>query len=257
MFDRFNDYLSKEFKGLPKSREVSDFKDELLGTLMEKAEELKNTGRSVQEIFELCISSINGYKDTLKVMRSKPILKKEVANAARTVLYFSVYMLVLIGVFLAVSFITGRWGRTWLIVVEGAFAGLIVLLMLNAAKGLRNNKTFLPRLSLLTAVSIATVGMFLGVSFILGIWAKSWLIMLFLPVFLLNANLIFAAAIKRKYEALGTALALLPMTATAVYVSLAYLKIIAWHPFWLIVVGALIVDAIIIAAAVHSKLNKK
>lgn len=257
MFDKFNEYLSQEFKGLPKSREVNDFKDELLGALMEKAEELKPSGMSSQEIFELCIGSINGFKDTLKAMKSKPILKKEVANAAQTVMYFSVYLLLLIGVFLAVSFITGRWGRTWLIIVEGAFAGIIVLQLLSAAKGLRKNKNVLPRLSLLSAVSLATVGMFLGISFMLGIWAKSWLIMLFLPVFLMLADLIIAITTNKKGEVLGVTVALLPTAATLTYVSLAYLKIIAWHPFWLIVVGALIVDAIIIAAAVRSKLNKK
>lgn len=257
MFDRFNDYLSKEFKGLPKSREVNDFKDELLGTLMEKAEELKNTGKSIQEIFELCISSINGFKDTLKAMKSKPIIKKEVASAAKTLLIFSVYLLVLVGAFLAVSFVTGRWGITWLIIVEGVFAGLIVLLLGSAGKGLSRNKTVLPRLSLLSSVAIATVGMYLGVSFWLGIWSKSWIIMLFLPVFLLLADLIIAAAMKKKYEVLGTAVALLPTAATMTYVSLAFLRIIVWHPYWLIIVGAVIIDAIIITAAVYTKFNKK
>ncbi len=257
MLKKFNEYLSKEFKGLPKSREVNDFKDELLGSLMEKAEELKPSGKSPQEIFELCISSIIGFKDTLKAMKSRPILKKEVANAARTVMYFSVYLLILIGAFLAVSFVTGQWGRTWLIIVEGVFVGLIVLLLINAAKGLSKNKNVLPRLALLSTVSIATVGMFLGVSFILGIWSKSWLIMLFLPVFLLLADLIIAISTKKKGEALGVTIALLPTAATMAYVSLAYLRIITWHPFWLIIVGALIVDAIIIAAMVHSKLNRK
>ncbi len=257
MIERFEAYLSKEFKGLPKSREVNDLKDELLGTLMEKAEELKAAGKSDDEVFKLSINSISGFKDTLKVMRSKPIIQKEVANAATKLLYFAIYVLVLIGVFLAVSFLKGGWKITWLIVVEGIFAGLVFMLMVGAAKGLAKNKIVLPRVSLLSAVSLATVGMYLGVSLIMGIWSKSWIIMLFLPTFLMLAELIIDISTKRMRPALATTLGLIPTAAVAVYVSLSFLHIITWHPYWLIVLVAVIVDAIILAVAVRARVNRK
>lgn len=48
MYERFEEYLSKEFKGLPKTKAVNDFKEELLGNLVEKAEELKAKGKATK-----------------------------------------------------------------------------------------------------------------------------------------------------------------------------------------------------------------
>ncbi|MDD4316288.1 MAG: hypothetical protein PHC84_03905 [Clostridia bacterium] len=258
MFKRFSEYLSKEFRGLPNSAEVTDFREELLGSLMEKSEELKAAGDTDDNsVFNKCISSINGFQDTLKVMRSKPIIKKEVAKAAKTVMYFSVYMLVLVGVFLAVSFVTGNWGKSWLIIVEGCFVGLIILQMLSAAKGLASGKIILPRLALFSSVSLATLGMFLGVSFLMGIWAKSWIIMLFLPVFILLTDIIIAAVTHKKNELFASTVVFVPIAAAMVYVSLGYLRVLSWHPYWLIVLCAVIVDAVIVTFFINAKLNKK
>ena len=76
MLSRFQSFLKEEFKGLPNTDEVTDFKDELLGNLMDKAEELKAKDLSEDEIFQQCVQSIDGYKETLKELKGKPALVK-------------------------------------------------------------------------------------------------------------------------------------------------------------------------------------
>ena len=44
MYERFEEYLSKEFKGLPKTKAVNDFKEELLGNLVRKSRGIKGKG---------------------------------------------------------------------------------------------------------------------------------------------------------------------------------------------------------------------
>src|SRR5690554_1608898 len=129
MINRFQSFLTEKFKGLPYTKDVIDFKEELLGFLMEKAEDLKGKeGMNQDEIFNECVESIVGYEQTLKELKGKPQIVREAKKAAKSFIYILMYFALVIGVYLAVSFVTEAWSLSWLIIAEGAFLLLIYLL---------------------------------------------------------------------------------------------------------------------------------
>lgn len=257
MYNRFNNYLTNEFRGLPKSKEVSDFKEELLGALMEKAEELSNNGEENEnEIFQVCIKSINGFKDTLKVLKGKPIIVKEAKRAINIFMYVLLYFLVVVGVYLAVSFSTNSWSRSWLIIVGGSFLFAIATNAFLSFKAFMKKKFVIGRISMIFALVFAVVGVYLGISFFYGMWAKTWLIMLWLPVAILVADTIALLFLKYYKAAFGEVLAILPMISVFIYLTLALFGVLAWHPFWLIILGGVFIDIAIITVALKIRVNK-
>ena len=199
MYKRFFDFLTNEFKDLPITNEVNDFKEELIGSLMDKAEELNKKGNNTEdEIFEKCINSIDGYQETLKELRGKPLVLRDVRKAAQYVLGAIIYFLILASVFLAVSFSMDNWSRTWLIMVEGSFLFVIIVLLYLLINNIINKKTALARTNLPFILSLLIIGAYLPLSFFYLSWSKSWLLFLSLPILIVLGDMILAGISKHK-----------------------------------------------------------
>lgn len=257
MYNRFNSYLTNEFRGLPKSKEVMDFKEELVGNLMARYEELsiKNEA-SEDDIFKDCINSINGFKDTLKVIRGNPIIIKDAKKVVNALLFTMLYFLIVVGIYLTISFITEEWSKSWLIIVGGSFVFFITINLFLANKAFVKKKFGLMRFSLCMALFLIVVAVYLGISFYNGMWSKTWLVMLWLPVAMLLMDIIVATVLKYRKTALGETLAIVPMIAVFIYLTLAILGTIAWHPFWLIILGGVFIEIAIIAITLKINSNK-
>lgn len=248
MYKRFEAFLNAEFKGLPKTKEVIDFRDELLGTLIERAEDYKNNGISDEDkIYEMCIVSINGFKGILKELRGKPILIKEAKKAANIFLYFAIYLFIVAGAYLGVSFTLGNWDKTWLVFIASNFPAIIIMLSFLADKSYKKGRFLLGRAFILPISILLVVGVYLFVSVLLNMWSTSWLILLGIFPLVLLTDIIAALFGGRNRFLIFELIAIITLISVIAYLALAILSIIAWHPFWLIVMGGVILSAIVLA----------
>lgn len=259
MYNRFDNYLSNEFKGLAHTKEVNDYKEELLGTLMEKAEDFKAQGiEDEDQIFKMCIESIKGFKDTLKELKGKPLVIKSAIRAANVLLYFAIYFVLIIGAYLAVSFTTDAWDITWVLLVEAIFLGLIVFFIILLVKNFHKKNYAIGRSLIAPIVSVMIVGLYLGASFYYeNIWSISWMLFLCLPLLILLGDIIAGAFTGKNKLFITELIAFISLLSVFSYISLAILGIIAWHPFWLIILGGVLVDIIILAVYLKTRTNKK
>ncbi|MFW5780060.1 MAG: hypothetical protein ACOCWI_01230 [Bacillota bacterium] len=254
MLNRFQSFLREEFKGLPNTKEVSDFKDELLGNLMEKAEELKlKKSMSEDEIYEKCIKSISGFEETLKELKGKPVVVRDVKKVANNLLYVMMYFILLVGVYLAVSFTSNRWGVSWLIIVEGAFLFVATMLIVIAIKAFGQKKYTLARAVSMPVSLIIVTGVFLAVSMLMNIWATSWILFLFLPVFIIAIDIMIAAFAGKNKIIIPETMAGIMLLSVMAYVALGFLGILSWHPYWLIIVAGLFINLGIFAFYLKKK----
>lgn len=256
MYKRFQNYLNNEFKGYPETKEVKDFKDELLGNLVDRAEGYKSSGiMDEDKIFEMCVCSINGFKDTLKVMKSKPILIKGAKTAANLFLYFVIYLIALAGVYLAVSFTIGNWNKTWLILAITNILACMLILIYLCRKAIKNQKFIVARLLSLPVPILFTVAIFLLLSVLYTAWGTAWVLFLSLPATVILADLITASIIGTNRIIIFEIMAVIIFLCVLVYVVLAWFSVILWHPFWLIPVGGVIVSLVILAVNLKKKIN--
>lgn len=182
-------------------------------------------------------------------------LKSQTRRIALTLIVYLSGLLVLIGVFFIIGETSGKWDLGWAVLIGGGGGGLIALSVESAVRNIARNKPFDARLALFTAVELAVVGAYLAVSVIEKAWTDSWIILLFLPVFIALADMVFSAATKRRKELLASTLIFIPLLFTMVYIPLCYLTVLPWHPYWLIIAAAFVIDAIIIGCRVLKKLK--
>ncbi|MFA6765578.1 MAG: hypothetical protein WCS45_00815 [Clostridia bacterium] len=246
MLSRFQSFLKEEFKGLPNTDEVTDFKDELLGNLMDKAEELKAKDLSEDEIFQQCVQSIDGYKETLKELKGKPALVR--------LLYALMYFTLVIGAYLAVSFVTEEWRLTWLIIVEGAFLFTVGLLGSLSVKAFAKKKYLHSRALAVPISAILVTGVFLAVSMLMDLWKISWIAYLFLPILIIIVDLIIGAFSRPNKIIVPESIALIMLLSVMSYVVLGILGILSWHPYWLIILGGAEISLGILAFYLKKKL---
>jgi hypothetical protein len=246
MLSRFQSFLKEEFKGLPNTDEVTDFKDELLGNLMDKAEELKAKDLSEDEIFQQCVQSIDGYKETLKELKGKPALVR--------LLYALMYFTLVIGAYLAVSFVTEEWRLTWLIIVEGAFLFTVGLLGSLSVKAFAKKKYLHFRALAVPISAILVTGVFLAVSMLMDLWKISWIAYLFLPILIIIVDLIIGAFSRPNKIIVPESIALIMLLSVMSYVVLGILGILSWHPYWLIILGGALISLGILAFYLKKKL---
>lgn len=254
MYKRFEEFLNNEFKGLPKTKEVKDFRDELLGTLIERAEDYKNDGIGDEDkIYDMCIKSINGFKGILKELRGKPLLIKEAKKAANNFLYFVIYFVIVAVAYLAVSFTLGHWDKTWLIFIATNFIALIILLAYLATKNYSKGKFILGRTLIIPIPILLIVGTYLVLSVLFNAWNRSWILLLTLPVLVLLTDIIAASFGDKNKFFVFELIAVIMILSVVAYVSLALFSIIAWHPYWLIVLGGVVISSIILAVFLRLK----
>lgn len=126
MLERFKAHLDKDFSKFARTAEVDDLYEEVLGTFMDKAEALKDSGLSDDEIFGKCVAEAGDYLETLKTISKNN--KKSYLEILKTVFVwtFAWYAVVVLA-YLITSFATGAWNLTWLIIVSAVAVWLVAL----------------------------------------------------------------------------------------------------------------------------------
>lgn len=186
MLERFKAHLDKDFsKYQHRTAEVDDLYEELLGMFMDKAEALKSSGLTEDEIFEKCVNDVGDYRETLNAIGKSHRLT--FFQVLKTVLVwtFAWYAVVILG-YLITSFATRGWSWSWLIIVSAVAVWLVVMdiYIVNVCKK-ADLKHFVRFGTAVLAILLDLCVFFLFAG-ITGAWKIAWLIPTAIP-FLISA----------------------------------------------------------------------
>lgn len=250
MIDRFNKQLNKIFGSYKKIDKIMELREEMLGALMDRYDELKSQGLSDEESFTKSLEILDGITDTIDILEeenTQPIPQDPISKYFLPAL---AYWLVLIVVFLGVSLGTGRWDVTWMIVVGGAllFGAVVggVLFKVSREKGMK----LLSRSNLLIASMFITTAAYLVWSFATSNWQYTWVTFL-LGVMIWYAIDMIVRKNNKGIQVKVLDVILLTVLATVVIYIIASFLSGAWAMTWLaFVIMAL---AIIVELMIFSK----
>lgn len=174
----FTDYAEKALKKLPNTKSAYLYKQEIIARMTARANELVESGLSDNNVINELI--INEFSDIEKEYYERLKKKKKQAKAKNkgslAVLGIIGYILILVGAFLGVSFFTGSWDKTWLIIVVGVLVAVIVALAVACLAAFAKKKKF-AIFALLAAIPAITALIYvvLGLTGLLA-WHPGWLL---------------------------------------------------------------------------------
>jgi hypothetical protein len=238
MEEKLKRYVDRKFRLYPKTREITEFREELYSMMRDKYRDCQNSGLSKQASYKQALTFMENYKRAIREVetgsRLSALRKKFIGFLAFSAFFF----IALICVYLYISMVAVKsFENTWLIVVGGAFTYLVYL----AANALGYAKMFdmkgLSRgaLSFLFLSFVPLIYVFpnLLADVLLGkpMWTYSWLaVPVILFLYILTDLIAFGKSTHKKYLGAEIALAGLVLTS-AVYLIVAYfysLWAIAW-----------------------------
>ena len=242
MKERFKRYLEREFRAIAPTLAAMEYREQMLKKLMDRAQELRIKGIDDEDlIYDMCIDELGDFRATLVAFEEQ---EHKVDNAKRKGLLIGAgviaAVLAFVLVYLVVSFVTQAWSLTWLLLVGGAFVGIIAVACLLLVKFAKAQKYLLMRLMLLQLVFHVEM---------------SWIIFLVMVIIMLGFDTVLADAtnFKFRYVELGI---FMEVFCVLLYVILGVTHVAPWHPTWILCLGG-VVGSVIMSIILLVKYNKK
>lgn len=248
----FVDYIEESCAGLKDDEILYSYKRMIYDEITERANEITASGLKDERVLDDLIRDeypdLKGnyksyYNAKTKKLREK---RRTKLTAIGSVFYFFIVLIVYFGV----SFLTQKWGASWLIIVGGYFALIILWLSFAIKKLCRMKKIFHPVARILTAICVmmATVFVFLFALAYLHM-PKAWTIVLMGIMAMFIADAIFATVTKQKLVVINYFL-YIPAVFAMLYIVLGAFAVVPWNWGWLLVIFGLILDAVIMMSIV-------
>ncbi|MBR2133195.1 MAG: hypothetical protein IJ851_00615 [Eubacterium sp.] len=255
--DRFYDYIESS---LPKSSDddyLYKFKKSTLEKMTARANEL--TARGLKDENVLYDLVIDENKDIIKEYQQYYVEKNEAKKRRRFALInvfgSLIYMLMLVVVYLGISFSTREWGMTWVIMVDGVLIWLsyILALLINKTAELKKVFHILARLLLAADVMVISVALFI---FMIGVlhMPSSWVIIIAGIMLMFVADGIYASVSKQKLAIINWLL-YIPAIGTMLFIIVCALHFVSWSTGWLIIPLSLLLDVLIMVVAIVKNNN--
>ena len=262
MKERFKRYLEQQFRAIRPTLAAAEYREKMLKQLMDRAQELRIKGMDDEDlIYDMCIDELGDFGATLAAFDEQ---EHKVANAKRNALLGAVCgvgaVLALVVIYLIVSFLVpNSWGLTWLILVGGAFAGVIAFSVVLLVKFGKAKKYIAMRLMPPVVIVLLCVYLFLLLQLVAGV-ERAWLTFLVMVMMIAVFDGVMAFITDFKFRWIE-----LPIVIEVFCVMLYVIIGIAagsafWHPGWLLCLGgvvAAIAEAIAIIANRNSKKDAK
>ncbi len=262
MKERFKRYLEQQFRAIRPTLAAAEYREKMLKQLMDRAQELRIKGMDDEDlIYDMCIDELGDFGATLAAFDEQ---EHKVANAKRNALLGAVCgvgaVLALVVIYLIVSFLVpNSWGLTWLILVGGAFAGVIAFSVVLLVKFGKAKKYIAMRLMPPVIIVLLCVYLFLLLQLVAGV-EMAWLTFLVMVMMIAVFDGVMAFITDFKFRWIE-----LPIVIEVFCVMLYVIIGIAagaafWHPGWLLCLGgvvAAVAEAIAIIANRNSKKDAK
>ena len=258
IMDSFIDYINSSLPN-DDNKTLYKFKRGILDEMTERANEVISRGINDRKVVsDLVISEYPNLSEDYKIFKEKDnSAAKSKRNLILNVVGSLVYIISLIVIFLAVSFITQKWAMTWVIVVDGILLWVSYLLSLGVNKVVKLRRIFHPIARILLALDVMTfsVAIFIFALAILHIHL-SWVIVICGIVAMFIADALFSVITKQKL-AIFSCLAYIPVVATMVFIITGALGILHWSIGWIMITLSLFIDFAIIAVAIRRNFSYK
>ena len=262
MKERFKRYLEQQFRAIRPTLAAAEYREKMLKQLMDRAQELRIKGMDDEDlIYDMCIDELGDFGATLAAFDEQ---EHKVANAKRNALLGAVCgvgaVLALVVIYLIVSFLVpNSWGLTWLILVGGAFAGVIAFSVVLLVKFGKAKKYIAMRLMPPVVIVLLCVYLFLLLQLVAEV-EMAWLTFLVMVMMIAVFDGVMAFITDFKFRWIE-----LPIVIEVFCVMLYVIIGIAvgaafWHPGWLLCLGgvvAAVAEAIAIIANRNSKKDAK
>ena len=256
--ERFKTYLRSLFKLVPPTKEAAELREAMLGDLMSRAMDLKESGGLTDdEIYEKCIESIGDYQPMLNELRMKPLESVRSPLFQRgllSVLTITLFAVVLYLV-LAVS-IEGFWGVGAYTVFPIAAVAIIAVATANPLQ-----RAFRLKRPVIAAGILSLYSVILCTALFFVLWlavgispGKTWVSFTYIP-FLIAISVAVATKIAKKSLFVPLLIAV-PAAAVPIYLTAAVAAGL-WHPLWIIILVGLLADILLLIFRINRKIALK
>lgn len=258
--ERFIEYINSALPDKKGDKILYTFKRKTLDEMNARAVEVKSRGGiSRQKVVEDLIISEHSdlaaeyaaYHDkkTKEIRTRRGIIGNIVGSIA--------YLLLLVVVFLFISMSTHQWAYTWIIIVDGVLLWVVYLLGLAVKKFASMKRIFhiFARLALFGAVVNFMVAVFLFIVALTDL-PHSWLLVIAGLILAFLCDALFASITKAKLRIVYWLL-YIPVIATFVFIIFGAMNWLAWSVGWLMIPLSLVIDLIIIVAAIAKNQSEK
>lgn len=174
MISKFKKAISLYFIFYPRSSKLSEFKDELLGVMMDNYNELVGSGMSEIVAYKTVVATLDNYKETAEEIAR--LEKADLTSIQRKVFLMAeiVFFTFALALYFIVSVTTQAWSFTWITFIIWACISLIGLFFFILAKISMNSHYIIVRCTILILTTLITTLIYCIVSFVTLEWAVTW-----------------------------------------------------------------------------------
>ena len=247
--EKFIAYIEQALPDRPGDTVLYQFKRQILDEMTARAAAVSARGLNDQKVLEDLI--LSEYPDLPGAYAAYSAKKASAKRAKRSLLFHVLgsvgFILLLLVVFLAVSFWTKAWGQTWVIMVDGILLWIDYLLFVGIKKltSLRRLFQVFARVLLAIGVMVAAVAVFLFCMAVLHA-PNSWLVVIGGIAAMFAADSLYIAVTRQKLAAIFY-LAYIPAFFSMLYVIFGAAGLLPWSPGWVIIPLSLLLDVVVIA----------
>ncbi len=245
--NNFLEYIDKSFENMKETEALYRYKQKLISEMTARANELVAAGLKDDKIICAIIMEeypdlAEGYKASVK---EKTAMKKKTRKGSILALGTFGGIFAVVCLYLAVSFITGLWGKTWMLLLGGIFAVLVFAFI--SLSGRLTKKSgrfgFFARALCFVSVLLIATYMFLFTTVIVPVQG-SWIIFILAVPFAMIFDMLLSYKFNKK-TGIFSILLYIPVIFTLFYVVLGIAKVLPWHPGWLLILLGILVDFIV------------
>lgn len=242
LFQRFKAFLDKAFRLVPSSEEARALRDEMLDSLMSKANEYAGMGVDDDIVFERCVEALGDYTSAINSLKRHPInVIKDPRFQRRVLLKVSVALLA-VTVYLIFSAVFGLWGKLALIIFPTLVAGLYIWSTAEVLyRNFKLNRHATTSLILSGYAVILDVALFFIIWLACGVPAKyAWVVFPYIPLCITAVCMLVRSLLRHKRIPFITWCVLIMSACVAAFLTSAMITGL-WHPLWIITVLGVVV----------------
>lgn len=257
--EKYIDYIEDTLAGESGGDTLYRYKRQVLDQMTVRAGEITRAGlKDHQVMFDLIRDEFPDLKAGYRRFAERAQLKAR-AKARRKMMLIGTpcYILLLVALYLGVSFLIGHWAQTWLIIVGGIFLMLLFFSGIGVKKLCGMRRLFHPIARLLIAIDVMLVATFVFL-FCLMLFDPPhiWTVFIGGVIALLIADAVFAAVTRQKLSVINYLL-YIPAVTALLYVILGAVGAIPWSPGWMLVLLGVLVDLLVIAGVMVNNSHYK
>ncbi len=252
----FKDYLVEQFRCIPPTEAAKDLRIRTLKELMNKAQDLRIKGIEEDElIYKMCIEGLGNFQQQLKEFTEQ---EHKIQNAKRKAALVGACsgaaVVVLVIIYIILGVMSDLWHPAWLLLLGGAFVGVIALCCYFGAKFAQAKKYSVMRLFPPIIIVLVCVFIFLILELIVHL-DNAWFVFLVMVMagFVFDTAVGYATNFKLRHVELAITV---EICCVLLYVMLGLTLSNFWHPGWLLCLGG-VVCALALIIALLVKRNKE